>query len=297
VHDGGEASGYLRIGELSRRSGVSPELLRAWEDRYALLSPSRTTGGFRLYDQHDERRVRLMRQFLSSGVAAAEAARLTLAERDTAFPMAAPSIHDLWAGEDALARAFDRFDDAGAHAALDRIFSAYGLEIALRDVLMPYLHELGDRWERGAVTIAQEHFATALLRGRLLSLARGWGGGDGPLALLACVPGDLHDLGLICFGLALRSHGWRITFLGPDSPIHSIAETAKTMRPTLIVVAAALPLAHRHEVGLEAIARLAPLAFGGAGANAALAQAIGAKYLPDDPIMAAKRIASVHREI
>jgi DNA-binding transcriptional MerR regulator len=297
VHDSSEAKGYLRIGELSRRSGVSAELLRAWEDRYALLSPSRTTGGFRLYDQHDERRVRLMRQFLSSGVAAAEAARLTLAEPDTTRPTAAPSTHDLRAGEDALVRAFDRFDDAGAHAALDRIFSAYGLEIALRDVLMPYLHDLGDRWERGAVTIAQEHFATALLRGRLLSLARGWGGGEGPLALLACVPGDLHDLGLICFGLALRSHGWRITFLGPDSPIHSIVETAQTMRPTLIIVAASLPLQHRHAVGLEAIARENPLALGGAGANAPLARTIGAQYLPDDPIMAAERIARAHRGI
>jgi DNA-binding transcriptional MerR regulator len=291
VHAEGETEGYLRIGELSRRSGVSPELLRAWEIRYALLSPRRTKGGFRLYNRHDERRVRRMRQFLSVGIAAAEAARLTLDEPNTTVPVALPSTSELRVDE-ALVRALDGFDDAAAHAALDRVFSAYGLEIALRDVLVPYLHDLGARWEQGSVTIAQEHFATALLRGRLLSLARGWGGGDGPLALLACVPGDLHDLGLICFGLALRGHGWRIAYLGPDSPIDSIAETAQTMRAALVVLAASLTVQHRNHADLEELGRRAAVALGGRGANGAIAKTIGAMYLPDDPITSAAQIAA-----
>src|SRR5580765_1717232 len=64
----------LRIGELSKRSGVSPELLRAWEHRYGLLEPVRTAGGLRLYSLDDLARVRLMQQHLSAGLAAAEAA-------------------------------------------------------------------------------------------------------------------------------------------------------------------------------------------------------------------------------
>src|SRR3954451_22700817 len=64
----------LRIGELSRRSGVSPELLRAWERRYGLLDPTRSSGGLRLYSPRDLARVRLMQQHLASGLAAAEAA-------------------------------------------------------------------------------------------------------------------------------------------------------------------------------------------------------------------------------
>ena len=67
--------GYLRIGELSRRTGVAPELLRAWERRYGLLRPARSEGGFRLYSDADEQRVQRMRQHLRQGLAAAEAAR------------------------------------------------------------------------------------------------------------------------------------------------------------------------------------------------------------------------------
>ena len=70
--------GYLRIGELARRTETSPELLRAWERRYGLLRPTRSQGGFRLYTAADEERIRRMKQYLARGVAAAEAARLAV---------------------------------------------------------------------------------------------------------------------------------------------------------------------------------------------------------------------------
>ena len=176
-------------------SASSTELLRAWERRYGLLAPTRTAGGFRLYGADDERRVRRMLEHLAEGLSAAEAARLTLA--DDAEPVqdddsAAPTPGAI--GEP-LQRALDQFDEAGAHAALDRLLASFALETVLREAILPYLHELGERWQRGEASIGQEHFASAFLRGRLLGLARGWGGGGSPRALLACVPGDRHDLG------------------------------------------------------------------------------------------------------
>ena len=142
---------------------------------------------------------------------------------------------------DQLRHALDGFDDVGAHSVLDRLLGSYPLESVLRDAVLPYLHELGERWAHAEASVAQEHFASALLRGRLLALARDWGRGRGPHALLACVPGDQHDLGLICFGLALRAHGWRITYLGADTPLLTLMDTADLLQPALVVVSAALP--------------------------------------------------------
>jgi hypothetical protein len=71
---------------------------------------------------------------------------------------------------------------------LDGLLGTLSVEAVLAEVVLPYLHELGEAWERGEASVAQEHFASALLRGRLLGLARGWGGGSGPHALLACPP-------------------------------------------------------------------------------------------------------------
>jgi len=294
-----QATGLIRIGELSRRVGVSAELLRAWERRYGLLAPSRTTGGLRLYGESDERCVMRMLEHVAAGVSAAEAARLTRRELqdESAAPGAGDSPGDEVPGAgsvgDQLRAALDRLDEANAHAALDRLLSGFTLETVVREAVLPYLRELGERWETsGDGVIAQEHFASALLRGRLLGLARGWGAGYGPMALLACFPGDQHDLGLICFGLALRANGWRITFLGPDTPLTTITETAVLLHPALVVLTATIP-PDRNAVGdnLATIAAIAPLALAGDGARRADALAAGAQLLDEDPFAAATTIA------
>lgn len=226
----------FRIGELSRRSGVSPDLLRAWERRYSLLRPSRSPGGLRLYSEDDLLRVGAMQEQLAAGLAAAEAAAVAAARGGIARFQSDPTH-----ARDELAAALLAFDETRAHAAFDALVAAFSLDTLLGDVVVPYLHDLGDRWERGEISVAQEHFASALLRGRLLGLARGWGQGLGPTALLACAPGEQHDLGLIAFGLALRARGWRILYLGPDTPLESLAGAARSSRPDRIVVSAVDP--------------------------------------------------------
>jgi DNA-binding transcriptional MerR regulator len=282
------AASHLRIGELSRRVGVSPELLRAWENRYGLLRPTRSPGGFRLYSTADEERIARMRAYQNQGLSAAEAARLAL--------QASPEEYDASRGVvldgRPLAVALDQFNEQGAHEAFDRALGALTVEALLRDLVIPYLRELGERWEAGTASVAQEHFASNFLRGRLLGLARGWGQGVGPLAILACAPGELHDLPLIAFGLALRGHGWRIAYLGPDTPLGTLADTARTLEPELVVVSTTTPqrlTRVREELG--ALARSAPLALAGAGARAVLAEAVGATHLPDDPVTEADRVA------
>ncbi len=282
----------MRIGELSRRVGVSTELLRAWERRYGLLRPERTDGGFRLYSPADERRIRLMQEQLAHGLSAAEAATVALAAADAA-PAADESPGHLAEGARELEEALDGLDDGAAQAALDGLFGAFMLETVLGAVILPYLRRLGERWERNEVTIGQEHFASNLLRARLLGLARGWGRGAGPRALLACAPGELHDLPLIVFGLALRARGWRIAFLGPDTPVSTVAETAGRLDPALVVVSAAQ--AGRLEsvaAELRALARTQPLAIAGFGADDALARRLRCRALPQDPLAAAAASAA-----
>jgi len=294
------SAGHIRIGELSRRVGVSAVLLRAWERRYNLLSPSRTAGGLRLYSDEDERRVARMLEHLKAGVSAAEAARLTRREFEVDAPESAGATTAASPLSDAsgdisgeLRSALDRLDEAGASMALDRLLAGFSLETVLRQAVLPYLHELGERWQQNDEgVIAQEHFASALLRGRLLALARGWGKGYGPMAILACCPGDQHDLGLICFGLALREYGWRVTFLGPDTPLKTTTETARLLQPDLVVLTANItPATEALEDGLREIAAHSPLALAGVGLSDAIAASVGAQYLEEDPFTAAARIA------
>ena len=274
----------LRIGELARRSGVSTDLLRAWERRYGLLEPTRTAGGYRLYSADDEARVRAMQAHLARGLSAAEAARLAR-EATRLTRLRTARRRDL-AG--ALWSALDSFDDAGAQAAFDRLVAAFSIEAVAAKAILPYLQALGERWRDGDASVAQEHFASGLLRARLLGLARGWDRGAGPRALLACPPGEHHDLGLIILGLALRDRGWRVTFLGPDTPIETLAAAADQLAPDVVVLSS---LAREPLVAAEAeIARMASsrsVLLAGPGADAELAERAGARLLTGGPLEAA----------
>jgi MerR family transcriptional regulator, light-induced transcriptional regulator len=281
----------LRIGELSKRAGVSPELLRAWERRYGLLRPARSAGGLRLYSPADVERVALMQQHLAEGMAAAEAA--ALAVRDRSDEEAARTALRPAAIRDELATALDAFDEPRAQAILDRLLALATVETLLAEVVVPYLQELGDRWQRGDASVAQEHFASGVLRGRLLGLARGWGLGLGPVAVLACLPGEQHDLGLIAFGLALRSQGWRIVYLGPDSPIDTVADVSRQLEPSLVVLNAVSRERVRPVLPqLRALTRRHKLALGGAAAEDTL-EKDGILALTGDPTAEAARITTL----
>jgi DNA-binding transcriptional MerR regulator len=286
--------GVLRIGELSKRSGVSTDLLRAWERRYGLLQPVRSPGGLRLYTPADVERVRRMRRHLDDGLAAAEAAALALRDEPGEGVEATPAAARPAAVRDELTDALDRFDEPRAQAILDRLLAVATVDTLLSEVVLPYLHELGERWERGDASVAQEHFASAVLRGRLLGLARGWGLGLGPLAVLACLPGEHHDLGLIAFGLALRSRGWRIVYLGPDSPMETVEEVSRRLDPSLVVLAALS--AERLRPVLPQLRELAGrhrLAIGGVATQDDALDGTGVLRLAGDPVAEAERVTAL----
>jgi DNA-binding transcriptional MerR regulator len=251
----------MRIGELSRRTGVSPELLRAWEQRYGLLHPSRSPGGFRLYSSDDELRVRRTLALIQDGLSAAEAAKAAGSEPAAEALQATPTSPGQQTsgltesiGEE-LRQALEAYDAAAAHRAMDRLLSTFSARFAITEVLIPYLRDVGERWADGRITVAQEHFASHLVRGRMLSLAGDWGSGGPATAVLACLPGEAHDLGLTFFGVLLSHHGWRVTFLGADTPLDTVETSVAALRPTAVVLATID--ADRFHQHTDAIRRLA----------------------------------------
>jgi DNA-binding transcriptional MerR regulator len=274
-------TGALRIGEFARRVEVSPELLRAWERRYGLLEPIRTEGGFRLYTDDDAARVERMKRALDEGLSAAEAAKLALVQER-------PTDGALDDARERLVAAAHTYDEAAVHAILDEALAGFSLETVLQDLILPALREIGNEWERGALEVGQEHFASNLVRERMLALARLWGRGGGPLAILACAPGERHDIGLIAFGLVLRSHGWRILFLGADTPLATLRRAVATTDPRLVVIASMdSALLEAQSAELRRLGRSTPLALSGAGASEALCKRLHVDRLDGDLVAAA----------
>ncbi len=276
-----------RIKEFSALVDVPEATLRAWERRYGLLEPQRSSGGFRLYSTADERRIHAMQRHMAEGIAPAQAAALALAESAAReIPSTRPG--ELVAALMTAARAFDATD---FDKQLDIAFS-FGHLAAIRDVVLPTLVEIGDRWERAELAVGHEHFASHLIERRLLSLAQGWEAGRGPLALLACPAGERHTLGLVCFGLLLADQGWRISYLGADTPIDDIVAVAAEVLPSAVMLA----VRDREHLtnnadGITELGALAHTVVAGNGASDELARQLGVHYAGGDPVDAALQLA------
>ncbi len=278
--------GYLRIGELARRVGLSPDVLRAWERRYEILEPKRSPGGFRLYSDADVARVVLIQRHLATGLAPAQAAQRACAELDAPTPTEfdGDPIAE-------LRTALEGFDEGTAQRAIDHIMQRFALESVVTNVVFPYLRDLGERWRTGEITVAQEHFASRVLRSRLIGQGRGWDEGTGPRVLLACAPHELHDLPLVCLGLAFREQGWRVTLLGADTPIETVITTTDVLQPELAVIAVTMgsELEESHDA-LVALAHRTALVLAGPGVPEGFGERVGAHQTSGDPISLARRL-------
>ncbi len=284
----------LRIGELARRAGIPPATLRAWERRYGIVTPTRTEAGYRLYGERDEQRIKQMVELITRGIAPAEAASRVLADdRAGGSDANGQASQQAVDSETLRARLLEQlidYDEAGAHATIDRAIAAYGVEALLTELILPVVRRMGELWVDRKVTIGQEHFASHLIRGRVMPLARGWGSGDGPLALLACPAGEEHDLALAAFGLLLRERGWRVAFLGADTPAETLRGAAERLDPEIVVLAITDPAT---AAGLDTELSVGvPVAIAGSAADPALAERLGARYLPGDLVTAADDLAA-----
>jgi len=276
-----------RIKEFAGMVGVPEATLRAWERRYDLLVPERSSGGFRLYSRADERRIRSMQAHMTRGLAAAQAAALARAE--SRVEIVAPAHPE--ALIDALIEATEAYDATRFDTLLDAAFEL-GQLTTIRDVVLPALREIGVRWERAQLTVGHEHFASHLIERRLLALAQGWEAGRGPRALLACPPRERHTLGLVCFGLVLADQGWRIAYLGADTPVSQILEVSGSMRPNAVVLCSRDPANLMADAdGLAELGAREHVIIAGDGVSLEMAQSLGARLADGDPVAGALKLA------
>ena len=221
----------LNIAALSRRTGVAPDTLRKWEQRYGVLRPVRTAGGQRRYSEMDVQRVEWLRDRIRDGWRIGEAARVI----DEATSVALDEPSDL---RDTLIAAIEENDPRAVSATLDQAFAVLPLGQALAEVVTPALQWAGDAWHRGELSVAQEHAVTAKVRAHLGKLISEGQGGVRGSAVLACAPGEHHDIGLLMLAVMLRADGWRVEFLGADTPVDAAVAFAERIGAGMLCLSA-----------------------------------------------------------
>lgn len=225
--------GPFRIQVVAERSGVPSATLRAWERRYGVPVPARTSSAYRLYSLRDIEQVRAMRELCDGGMSAAEAAKTVLGAAPTRPPsrfLADP----LEEAKRRILRSAEALDADLLDQELMRMGYAGDAFTLYERVVAPLLVTVGTLWTEGKVTIAQEHFLSERLETMLRNALTMIRPQTGPTVLLACVSGEHHVLGLL--GSALQFAGWggRPLLLGANTPPEAIVDAIQRRRPALV---------------------------------------------------------------
>lgn len=201
----------LNIAALTRRTGVAPDTIRKWEQRYSVLAPARTPGGQRRYSELDVARVEWLKARLEEGYRIGEAATLL----GSGYPVIAGTPTEL---ASAIVEATQRSDVNGLVRLVEQTLTSATHDEAFTASLAPALVQIGTLWERGEISVAQEHLASSTVRSGLQKLLSDARGGLRGTAVLACAPGERHEVGLLMLAVLLRADGWQVAYLGADTP-------------------------------------------------------------------------------
>ncbi len=233
-----------------QETGIGADTLRAWERRYGLPKPQRTRGGHRLYSQRDihlikwlvarqaeglsiSRAVKRWNELAEAGEDPLADVRVATAPGQVLAPTNLDAVREEW-----LAACLG-FNEARAESWLNQAFAFYTPETVISEIILRGLHEVGDRWQQGRVTVQQEHFMSGLAMRRLDALIAAAPAPVHPgTIVLACPPTELHSLPLLYLNVMLRRRGRNVVFLGADVPMEHLEETTRVLNATLVVLSA-----------------------------------------------------------
>lgn len=239
--DDDEASRHLYpIRTVSDLTGVHAITLRAWERRYGLIQPKRTPKGHRLYSEDDIHRIHQILELLDKGVSIGQVSDALISG-----PAAGTGETDLWVRQrERMIAAVARFDETTLEQLYNEALSLYPVDMVTRYLLTPMLRDLGERWQQLEGGIAEEHFFGMYLRNKLgARLHHRSNGNDGPRLLLACLPGEHHEIGLLLFALGAHDRGYRLVLLGADTPLEEIPVAARRSKSDAVILSGSVELA------------------------------------------------------
>ena len=241
--------GTYTLGIVLRETGINADTLRAWERRYGLPQPIRSEGGQRLYSQRDIEIIKWLLQRQKEGVRIGQAIKLwnaKIAQGENPLADALISIrespvdvtHFAVLRENWIAACLS-FDEREAEEIANEAFARIAPERAFQEIFIPAIRQIGDLWYQGSATVQQEHFASALIARRLNALiAAAPAPTRSEKVIIGCPPKEEHTLALLLTTLYLRRRGFNTIYLGANIPIQEFTETAKKIRPQLIILAA-----------------------------------------------------------
>jgi len=223
------------IRTVSSLTGVNSITLRAWERRYGLITPIRTPKGHRLYTQNDIDLIQQVLELLDKGISIGQVKDYLKGKSAQPAPETAT---DPWSNyQRRMINAIVRFDTNALDQAYNDALSLYPIDLVTKHLILPLLKSLGQRWAENEGSIAEEHFFGAYLRNKLGARFHHHAPAqNGPLLVAACLPGEQHEIGLMLFCLSALNQGYRLVYLGADTPYSEMKTPVERSQADAILI-------------------------------------------------------------
>ncbi len=227
-----------------QRTGVLATTFRAWERRYAYPKPHRNEDGRRLYSEHDIQAIRWLSDQTTHGVAISRAVEMLRGGHggpEAAIEHVAPRGGRAFEALRAeLGQALLTLNADRGELILSEAFALFSVEDVCLHVLQPLLVEVGDRWHAGELSVAEEHYVSSFVRGKLFSLLQAYQTPDsrGPLVFTACAPDEWHEVGILIVSIFLARRGYAVRYLGPNLPLEGLAAIVTRHHPAVVALSA-----------------------------------------------------------
>ncbi len=219
------SEGMIPIRTVSSLTGVNPVTLRAWERRYGLINPLRTPKGHRLYTMHEVDLINQVVALLDAGMSIGQVGQVLDTDQEVVEPDREDGF-DPWVDyQRRLIQAIAQFDEGALNVIYNETLSLYPVDIVTSRLIVPLLRELGWRWQQQSEgRIAEEHFFSVFMRNKLGARFHHQNRQlQGTKLLTACMPGDLHEVGILLFALAALDRDYRVVLLGANTPLSELA--------------------------------------------------------------------------
>lgn len=227
------------ITQVSEITQLSKQVIRKWEERYQLVQPRRLENGHRVYSEEDLQQILKVRNLSLQGYSIKQAVLIIRQQlqNDENLPVyKEEELNDytkylLYYGETCNEIELNRILQQATHI--------LGLEKFLSFVVIPFLKEVGIRWEQNEWTEDQESVSTMVIRDYLVQIRRNYYcHEDAPLLMCACLPGEYHEVPLHILMLQAMLNGWRSFLVGSSPATGTIESLVTQLQPKVVLLSA-----------------------------------------------------------
>ncbi|WP_044201318.1 MerR family transcriptional regulator [Flammeovirga sp. OC4] len=219
------------IKDLEHLTGIKAHTLRIWEQRYKIIIPKRSETNIRYYDDDDLKLMLNVSLLNSHGIKISKIAKLTQEQiREEVFNVMSSS--DNYSDQiTQLTTCMLNFDEFQFEKVISTAILKYSFEESMINIIFPFLTRVGFLWQIGAISPAQEHFISHLVRQKIIVALDAIMLKDDkgkPRFTLFLPEGELHEITLLFACYIIKSRGFKVTYLGQSLPLEELQEVYKT---------------------------------------------------------------------